>query len=547
MLPHTTQFKEKIVELGKEQDVQITYGSTTIDSEDLLMVKPNFNGNMLKAIMQGIDIKSYVEIPIGTIINVKWGLKVNDNFEYLEFNNFEVYSCDKEENSNSYYIVAYDKMLQAKKDYEELNLTYPVTLKQFIVALANSMGLSFNQEDFVNASREIPRDKFKDIGYTKMDVLDDIAEATASTIVVKNGELKLLYVESPVNQNDIEIFDEEYIRTTTAEFKPFGPINSVVFNRSTSDNIYRKDDTSISANGLCEILIRDNQLLNDNDRENYIDGVFNQLKGLSWTICDFTAPGIGYLEPLDVFGVKVRNNVYTIIMFSRTLTIEDGSNENIFVNEPDSSQTDYKKANQTENQTTLIVNKQTKEIQATIEQVNEAVAVVDDIATDYVTATEYTAYKTEQTQKVNKITSDVERTTTTLYGENDDDTGLVSKVNTQGTRIEQTESGITALVSTTDTLNTRTGTLEENTQDVVNQLKFDNNGLTISNKGSTTQDMKLNLTNDQLRFLYLNRAVLTINGNKIEFTNGSFEKLDLGRYVWLADAGDTLSLLYEED
>lgn len=414
MLTHTIQFKEKLVSLGKQQDVQITFGNTTLGIEDIVSVKPNFKGNILKTIMQGIDIRSYVEIPKGTIINVKWGLKIDNEYEYLEFNNYEVYSCEKEENSNTYYIIAYDKLIKAKENYTELNLEYPITLKQFIIALAEDIGLTFTQTGFVNENRQLNSDKFKDIGYNKMDVLDDIAEATASTIIVKNGELILAYIESngfPVNETltiegqvinevleiteeaeieneililnrEVETFDEEYIKTNLAEFKTFGPINSVVLSRSVSDNIYRKDDTSIENNGLYEIIIKDNQLLNDNNRENYIEPIYNRLHGLSWTICDFTTVGIGYLEPLDNFLVKIRDNSYLITLFSRTFEIEDGAEENIYVEEPKNAQTDYKKASQTENDVTLIVNKQTKEIQGLITQVGDRTNKTTSITAD---------------------------------------------------------------------------------------------------------------------------------------------------------------------
>ena len=84
----------------------------------------------------------------------------------------------------------------------------------------------------------------------------------------------------------------------------FGPVNSIVLSRSSSDNVYMKDDTSITANGLCEIKIVDNQIMNFNDSSDYLEDIYNKLHGLTYTIFDISSTGVMYYDLLDRFNLS---------------------------------------------------------------------------------------------------------------------------------------------------------------------------------------------------------------------------------------------------
>ena len=84
---HTNQFKTNIKTLGREIDNKITY---TIDNEeielgneDLNSISPHYESKLLKSVMKQLDLDSNTDIPIGTEINYKFGLKVGNSFEYL--------------------------------------------------------------------------------------------------------------------------------------------------------------------------------------------------------------------------------------------------------------------------------------------------------------------------------------------------------------------------------------------------------------------------------------------------------------------------------
>lgn len=387
MKQHTQRFKESITELGKQQSVLITY---TIDNEEVVLgveeinsATPRYDADLLKSVMKELHLDSNVDIPVGTEINFKYGLLVDGEFEYLDYGNYIVYTSEKKEDTASYEILCYDKMLYAMKDYEELNITYPCTVREYINAIATKLGLRFasNNGIFPNYNTEIVGEFYLSIneetqeketmGYTYRDVLDDLAEVTASVICINNNDE--LEVRDINNTNDT--IDEEYLENTNVNFgEVFGPVNAVVLSRSTSDNIYRNDVASINANGLYEIKISDNQIMNQNNRDTFIQAIFDKLKGLTYGICDFSSTGIMYYDLLDRFNVKVGNNTYSIVMFHNEQNITQGLEETIYAEKPETSETDYTKADKTDqklNQTNLIVDKQNQKISALITSNND--------------------------------------------------------------------------------------------------------------------------------------------------------------------------------
>lgn len=218
MKTHTQNFKEEIKNLGRQQDVQITYiinnEQYTLNVEDINSVTPNYEASLLKSVMKGLDIDSNINIPVGTEIRFKWGLYVNGAWEYLDYGNYIVYSSEKQEDTLSYSIVCYDKMLYSMKDYESLGLSYPTSLSTYLVNLCQKLGYNLATSNFANMSQQLPRDVFENIGFTYRDVLDDIAEATGSTIYLNiNDELVLGQITDTG-----DTIDEEYLKDTNVNF-----------------------------------------------------------------------------------------------------------------------------------------------------------------------------------------------------------------------------------------------------------------------------------------------------------------------------------------
>lgn len=214
MKSHTSEFKEEIKTLGKQQSVRITYKENnvikTLTDEDINSVTPNYEASLLKSVMKVLELDSNISIPKNTEIKFEYGLLVNGAYEYLDYGNYIVAKePEKQEDTLSYIITCYDKMLYSMKDYEHIDIPYPCTIKQYLVALCNKIGLQFKDSDFANAGRQITSELFMTInedgtynsmGYTYRDVLDQIAETTGGCICITlDDKVEVRYINKTIN------------------------------------------------------------------------------------------------------------------------------------------------------------------------------------------------------------------------------------------------------------------------------------------------------------------------------------------------------------
>ena len=218
MKAHSNEFKEEIKMLGKQQDVRITYminnEQITLGSEDINSATPNYEASLLKSVMKVLDLDSNTDIPLSTEIKFEYGLLVNGVYEYLNYGNYIVYSSEKQEDTLSYKIKCYDKLLYSMKDYEALNVTYPITIYEYLKKLCEKIGLTMKEANFANMSRQLPSDLFNGLGYTYRDVLDQIAETTGGCICLTlDDKVEVRYINETA-----DTIDEEYINDTNVNF-----------------------------------------------------------------------------------------------------------------------------------------------------------------------------------------------------------------------------------------------------------------------------------------------------------------------------------------
>lgn len=385
MKTHTVNYKNNIKKMGRMLDSIITY---TINNEQIVLGKENINsitphyeGSILKTTMKQLDIDCNIEIPVNTEINYQFGVKVNGTYEYINFGNYIVNKVERQEDTKSYKIICYDKMLLFMVDYRDMGVIYPITLRNYLNEICTTLGIDFENEedDFANYDRVLTKELYLtsdggSLGYTYRDVLDDIAGATASTICINaDDKLEIRYIN---NTNDT--IDEEFLKDVNVAFgEKFGPINSIVLSRSAeSDNVYLRDDVSVAQNGLCEIKIVDNMIMNDLDRGDYLPDILEKLDGLEYYENDFSSTGITYYDLCDKYNVSIDNNVYSCIMFNNEINITQGLEEIVYTKIPETAETDYNHASGTDkaiNKVYIIAKKNELEIEAvvsSVEQVN---------------------------------------------------------------------------------------------------------------------------------------------------------------------------------
>ena len=371
MKAHTSEFKENLIKLGRELRGVITYDNTTLE-EEIMAITPHYEANLLKSVMKQLDLELSVDIPLGTVINCQIGIMVNENYEMLNYGNYVVYDSEKQEDTGTYKITCYDKLLYSMKQNEDLGIEYPTSLKNYLNAVARKLGLAVANTTFYNQNLQISSELYLGQEYTYRDILDEIAQATGSIICLnENDEILVKY---PTLTNDT--IDEDYLKNIKVNFaQKYGVINSIVLSRSAeSDNVYLRDEESVAENGLTEIKIVDNQIMNFNNRSDFLQGILDALNGLYYYLNDYNSTGILYYEIGDLYNVQIGENTYQCLMLNDEINVTTGIEEIVHTDMPEQSETDYEKADKTDrriNQTYIIVDKQNQRIASVVSNVTE--------------------------------------------------------------------------------------------------------------------------------------------------------------------------------
>ena len=435
----TSDFKEQITKLGREIDFQFflhtndklitedskfimtqsnahlvveQFDDTEVDeiigAEDIYSASLITRGEILSTMMKELDFEISKDLRIGDVIDCQFGLKVDGDYEYVNYGKYMVYEKEYNEDTRTYSYIAYDRMMLTMQDVSQEFLAdlEGRTLANSINVICGKVGLSFNatqQEltDYPNLSKQINEGTFTNLQMTYRDVLDIICQALGLSMIINPNDKHLLL--KPLNKTPVDTFDEQFLKDTNVSFgEKYGPVNSVVLSRSEDfDNIYRRDEESISENGLHEYKIKDNLIMLYDDREDYIDEIFEQLNGLEYYPCDFTSTGITYLDWLDFYNVTVGDKTYQCLMLDDEIEINQGLEESVYSEEPVETVTNYKTSAKTDKEVSFIVDKQNGSIKAKVSKGD----VINEINLDE-SGAEINADKISLAGKTIEMTSD---------------------------------------------------------------------------------------------------------------------------------------------
>ena len=427
-------FKEAIQEYGKEITASFYCGGVTYSDEDIISMNPHFEGSLLRSVMKCLDIElkkstvggatavagiavvgdavvSVSDIGVTSIIKTpKFGVKAPGDtvYSYIEYGSHIVKEKKIDEEQDTITIECYDLMLLSMVPYD-LVVEYPVTVKSYLDAICTRFGWNKRYTTFVNSEIEIEEEKY-DSSYTFRDVLDEIAQVAGGMIAFVGDELDVIY---PTDSG--EIIDSSNLKTLKMG-ESYGPVNSLVLARTPQeDNIYLQDEASVSSNGITEIRIENNQII-DSHREDFIEGIFGALKGLHFELFELESFGIGYLKLGDLFTIQTPDGQnHTALMLCDDLQITQGLSETIRLEAPESTETDYTAASESDrvlNKTILKVDKQAQEITALVSKTENIESTVDGMVATVTHLTEVMIDSDSVDIKVEKAISGINSITT---------------------------------------------------------------------------------------------------------------------------------------
>lgn len=229
----------------------------------------------------------------------------NDTWEEANLGLFYVEESTADFEKKTTRIKGYDLMGKlAKTPYNSGTIQFPCTIKELINQLAERFEFTVdtNLDNLPNITYQIPEDLYAKISNcTYRDILGEIAGATA-TIAVFNGKT-LSFRDSKKKPDEDEIWTYDNLRTL--KYKPkYGPVNSLVLARTPQeDNIAASDNDSITTNGLTEVKLANNEILDD-DRRKLITPIFDSVKDFSHHPFEAETTGFGWHKPGDLVSAQ---------------------------------------------------------------------------------------------------------------------------------------------------------------------------------------------------------------------------------------------------
>ena len=366
-------------------------------------LKYSFEGNLLKTIMKQIEItvKNAGELKDKNV-NFQYGIYVNNDFEYIDLGDYYIKDVEDNKGKTELVVTGYDKMIHFMKTFKqsELQLTYPCAMLELIQKICKVCGVELYSTNFFNADLQVDEDYFTAQELTYRDVLEKIAQSTLTTIFIKDNKL---YLHKLAN-SPVEKLDASYLTGLTVKEK-FGPVNALVLGRGdVEDNVEAKDDTSITQNGRCEIRFDENEFV-EYKREQVIDEMFKQIKGIEYYAFEGSDVGVMWLEPCDLIEVEDNEeSTYPTIYLKANITINTGISSDIEADIPEETNTEYKVTTKEEKKT-LKVERLAKKNEGLIQDLIEET--------------------TEQGQKISKVEQTVD--------------GITQTVSSVETKVEQVE------------------------------------------------------------------------------------------------------------
>lgn len=588
MISVSAAFKDAMKQPVKElrSYIKLPDESYIRSEDDLVSVKISCDGGLLKTVMRSFEGRYLGDHNIlGLEVHVGVGVKLaNGTFEFIDYGSFLITKIEFNKETGVTTASGYDQMIKTMQSYMPF-ASYPITLEGFASGLADACGLTLGSIGITNGSWIIPGELYENInGITYREILQQIAEASGTTAII--GSDNQIYLKDIVNTGE----QLTYSNLKKLKLYPeFGPVNSIVLSRQpTEDNVYLKDQVNINANGLTELKIVNNWIIDDN-RENAIEPLFNKLKGITYHPHESATEGLGWYEVGDMVTIiDDQSSNFLIGIHGYSIFIDGGIKETLQSKEPSKTSTNYNYAGTVGRRlsnTEIKVDKQAQDIALLNEQLQNVEILKQATAPEYpnlndlwLNTTDNIIYiyngtawqptsinpealmdyytKSEIDIKDGSITSTVEQTSVAVTNLSTDinnnyftaaqvealtgqNTGEITRLKTDITTMQQTAQGLQVQI---------TDIVDNGTSKVTNTLvNVDSNGVGISKTGEE-MSLKLGYLADQQVGLEVTRndeKVLQVTNTGVEAENVKVRKyLIIGNNSRMEDYQEGTGVFY---
>lgn len=303
------------------------------------------------------------------------GLKVNGEFNYISLGKFIANKPEvKDEKTDECSITAQDYSLKFKVQYEPV-ITFPCTVSSAIQQICKRLGIAYKTNSFINADY-ILEEFFIDEEATFYDVIKTLVEAGFANAHIDNSNS--LIIRSPKKTSDYSFALNEIFELQKQDNK-FGPLNAVVASRvvaddgSTTEDVYARNEQSITQNGIYEYKIIQNDAI-DYDRQTAVDNMLAGILDFQYVPATIEAVYNPATEVGDLLEVPDVKTDTSFLLYVKEITADLASGlMTIESSEETATETDYKSATAKDKRkrTEYKVNKMEGKINALVSSVEE--------------------------------------------------------------------------------------------------------------------------------------------------------------------------------
>jgi len=315
--------------LTEAQDYLVTESAEVeLDNGGIQNIAIYWNTDVLKSACKMLDLETSNDIPKGTELNVKVGLLVDGEFEYVDYGKFYTTEDSKYQmDTNTYTTTAYDAMVRFNINASENALNFEegktYTLKQYLDMICSKCGVltQFNLVDNTNANIPlISNDPYSnDKNATYRDIVDDIAECLGTNFIINiNNRM----TNKEFNQTSVMTIDADILKDSNVYVgeKKDGIDGIQVYDGSAILNFVGSDNSVF--------IIKNNNIMNFASSQ-LLDYVLSKLQGFSYYTYNLDTYGIFALEPFDCFTATYKNTNYLLCSFHNDIHVSSGVSEEI--------------------------------------------------------------------------------------------------------------------------------------------------------------------------------------------------------------------------
>ena len=317
------------------------------------------------------------------------GVWTGDKYEYINLGTFKLF---EEQGADDFFshITAYDKLILFKKEFNPNLSQFPTTIFGLLQNICNQASVVLKNNEIVNGDKVLNANLFVE-NETLKDILKAICEISGTFAVISEDELQLkLTGTDTLTLNKYQLSNPEYKRTTWK-------INQVVLAMKDIEGEYvqKSDEEDIQRNGVHKIVINNNPFTYTQElRQEYINDLFEQLRGFGYVAFETNWEGLPYIE----LGDSLEIDGYESLVLRYQIKSPDGLNSYLqapsiidsvidYIDNTNSvenrlKRTEYRvdKENQTIEQVVSDISEQNTKISQITQTVDELNSKISDIA-----------------------------------------------------------------------------------------------------------------------------------------------------------------------